>query len=87
MNVELILKDIAKLLNEHGKASWANAFSRLAEEYVDSPEQAVRSIRSLYGGMGSFNDIVVYGSDGVPLGEENSELDRLRKQLYHVCHS
>jgi hypothetical protein len=38
-------------------------------------------LKKLYGGMGSFNDIVLH-KNGIPLIRENDELDDLRHKLY-----
>ncbi|WP_425319215.1 DUF6966 domain-containing protein [Chromobacterium violaceum] len=40
---------------------------------------------SLYGGMGSLNDLILY-KDGQPLAKENVELDSFRIKLHALCH-
>ncbi|QND84420.1 Uncharacterized protein ChrSV_2193 [Chromobacterium vaccinii] len=42
-------------------------------------------ILSMYGGMGSLNDLILY-KDGQPLVKENVELDSLRVKLHTLCH-
>jgi hypothetical protein len=37
--------------------------------------------------MGSFNDIVLHGADGMPLRGENDELHQMRSELYSMCRS
>ena len=81
------LKRIAELLASHGEPTWAASFEHFASEFDESPELAKGRIRSVFGGMGSFNDIVLHGPNGVPLGPENEELDRLRSELYSKCQS
>lgn len=77
----LLLK-ISNLLAGHGEPTWAKAFGDLADPYAESPESARASIRRLFGGMGSFNDVVLHDLDGSPLREENETLDLLRNRLF-----
>jgi hypothetical protein len=42
----------------------------------------LNALKGLYGGMGSFNDIVLH-KNGIPLIQENDELDGLRHMLYN----
>jgi hypothetical protein len=83
--VESLLRQISNLLGKHGEPAWAEAFDALADQYEESPESTKASARTLYGGMGSFNDIVLYGPGGHPLRDENEELDRFRSRLYAAC--
>ena len=87
MDVESILREIINLLDdpELGALDWRNHFARLADEYTSDPNETKRKIRRLYGGMGSFNDLVFSGPDRKPLQAENDDLDQLRKQLYEAC--
>ncbi|MGE4350240.1 MAG: hypothetical protein AB7D28_10825 [Candidatus Berkiella sp.] len=43
-----------------------------------------RDIVSVYGGMGSFSDLVLHKSR-MPLQEENDKLEQLRHDLYILC--
>lgn len=43
-----------------------------------------RIILSLYGGMGSLNDVVLY-KDGEPNLEINDEFDTLRTKVFDLC--
>jgi len=45
-----------------------------------------RDILSLYGGMGSLNDLVLY-IEGVPDVKINDEFDVLRAAVYDLCYS
>jgi hypothetical protein len=84
-SVESLLRQLAGLLGEHGETAWAESLEKLAAEYGESPELTSRRICSSYGGMGSFNDLVLHGPDGHPLQGENDELSRLRSRLYASC--
>jgi len=85
--INSLLREIADLLAKHNESEWARSFERFADEYDDSPDSTKGRIRSVYGGMGSFNDVILHGPNGIPLGPENDELDRLRSELYAKCRS
>jgi hypothetical protein len=40
---------------------------------------------SMFGGMASLNDVILY-EDRQPVANENRELDALRSKLYDLCH-
>lgn len=73
--------DIANVLSSNDEDSWAKTFEKLSSELDFDCESSIFSLRKLYGGMGSFNDIVLH-KDGIPLIRENDELDELRHTLY-----
>ena len=52
-------------------------------DYIDKTdeEEIINYIQSLYGGMGSFNDLVLYIGES-PSVDENERLDKLRRQLF-----
>ncbi len=72
------------MMKEFDQTSWADAFARLAVEYKQEPEMVSGKIVALYGGMGSFNDIIFFRG-GKVAAEENERLDSLRKRLYELC--
>lgn len=85
--IDALLRRISALLSKHNETEWARSFEHFAVEYSDSPQLTKGRIRSVYGGMGSFNDLILHGPDGIPLGPENDELDQLRSELYAKCRS
>jgi hypothetical protein len=82
MSTERILRDISTLLGDHGEQEWALSFRRLAGEYTAAPSYTRREIRRLYGGMGSFSDLVLHSPQGQPLVAENDTLASLRSELW-----
>lgn len=80
MTIKDYCLEISKLLKEanHEKSK---AFIQLGNLYVTHKEEAVSSIKKLYGGMGSFNDLVLY-KDGKVDTEANEKLSALRENLY-----
>lgn len=84
-NISVILLRTAELLRLGELTDWACAFERLDNHMAIDPNGTIDNILSLYGGMGSFNDLILY-RDGKPLVCENNELDALRMHLYGLCH-
>ena len=77
---------LIELLDQHGKESWGAALRNLISDYDSKPDEVKANIRRLYGGMGSFNDLVFQDKNG-PLGLENDELDRMRLELFTACNT
>jgi hypothetical protein len=51
----------------------------------EEPLSTISKILSIFGGVGSFGDVILY-RDGQPLIAENDELYHLRTALYALCH-
>lgn len=83
-NVEVILSRLIELLRAGAANEWAVAIEKIKEEFEQDPSYSSQRILSIYGGMGSFNDVVLY-REGQPLILENNELDDLRNRLYSIC--
>ena len=82
--IEEILIRMEKLLSNSELLDWVNALSFCHRELLNEPKSAKDKIKSMYGGMGSLNDIVLY-KDGQLLISENMEFDELREKLYGLC--
>ena len=86
------LISIHSLLVATTTPDWAIRFSDCINAWEmaksESEKKSVaRKIYSIYGGMGSFNDLVLFKESKV-LREENSRLDDLRKTLFaEVIHA
>lgn len=83
-DIDILLKRMVELLRLGGVDDWANTFERLRDELAVDPEGVESKILSMYGGMGSLNDLVLY-RNGQPLLAENNEFDALRTRLYESC--
>lgn len=79
------LEEMALLLRIGGLDDWARQLQSLYIEYARDPEGTAWKIVSLYGGMGSINDLVLY-KDGLPLIDENNRFFELKSKLYSICH-
>lgn len=74
---------MAMLLDNGGFPTWAASFKQIQAELVVDSASAVRTLRGMFGGMGSLNDIVLQTSEGAS-GPMNSEFDKLRSDLYRL---
>ncbi|MFK0369039.1 DUF6966 domain-containing protein [Enterobacter sichuanensis] len=73
--------DIITILSSNDEDSWAKIFEKLGFELDVDYESSIYSLKKLYGGMGSFNDLVLH-KNGTPLLRDNDELEDLRHKLY-----
>ena len=85
LSIPEMLERIASLLSAYNESSWSRACLSHASLFKTDPELAKSEIRSMYGGMGAFNDLVLQTSDGVMPRADNVELDALRTKLYDLC--
>jgi hypothetical protein len=84
-NIETILARMAELLHIGGCDNWVRTLNKYHREIANNPSGTAASIRVMYGGMGSFNDLVLY-RNGQLLRAENDEFDALRSELYQLCY-
>ena len=80
------LSALADLLERHGVDSWAPTL-RKKSEFAVADCELLRYLKSLFGGMGSLNDIYICQENGHRIAREemravNKELNRLSHQLY-----
>lgn len=80
-----VLERVAMLLSDYNEDSWARACRSHASAFSSDPKEVKGQIRSMYGGMVSFSDVVLHGSDGSIPRAENAELDDLRGRLFELC--
>lgn len=83
-DIQIILARMIELLRVGSFNDWAVALEKIKGEFEVDPEYSSLKLLSMYGGMGSLNDIVLY-QEGQPLALENNELDSLRAKLYELC--
>lgn len=83
MDIKDYCINIYELLLEAGETNWQNSFKDFISELEKQENTSVyRKILSIYGGAGSFNDLVLY-KDGVFYMKENNKLELLRNGLYN----
>ena len=83
-NIQTVLTRMVELLRVGGLNDWARALEGFRGEMQQDPGATTARILSMYGGMGSLNDLILY-KDGKVLVQENDELDALRSRLYELC--
>ncbi len=83
--MQLILHRMILLLELSNINDWADCLKIISNQFARSPDDAKRKILSLYGGMGSLNDLLLQ-KDGVLFKKENEEFDTLKSKLFNICH-
>jgi hypothetical protein len=83
-HIKEVLVEISTLLKNYKENEWSITFnSFLLEIDIEEIDTVKKGVRSLYGGMGSFNDLVLY-SNGVLSYRGNVILDELRRELFDI---
>jgi hypothetical protein len=81
-----VLSDLVVLLSDAHQSRYSRGISSIHDALRDAQgdhareQTVIRQILSLYGGMGSFQDLVLQDSNGVR--PEQDEFDRLRHRLF-----
>jgi len=92
------LAEVANFLDRYRETRWAahfrqcwNDLGTLIQEGAPGPEKAAVAarVRSVYGGMGSFRDLVIHPLNGHPVQENdvnavNQTLDGLAGRIYDL---
>ena len=93
-NIEHLIERIIFLLKDNDCSDWISIFKELLHGCKTRQEdEVVKKILSIYGGMGSFNDLVLQKNYKKSMSEEeyeillegNDKLDKLRHELYNAC--
>lgn len=83
MKTKEILRSILEILKKVDEKEWIPVFTNFLNDIeIEDFQMLKRQILKIYGGMGSFNDLVLY-DDGQLCYNENINLDKLRKELYY----
>lgn len=87
-NKQLIdkIQKMAELLKVAKHLQWSNRLENISNFFGEDENTAIRETLSLYGGMGSLNDLVLYTGKH-PDGKLNDEFDSLRTAVYELCHA
>lgn len=80
-NLESIIEKLIALFEEFNLKKWEKAYKNMLLCLQEDPEYAKYQLRISFGGMGSFNDLILH-RDGIALIEENDYLNELRDKLY-----
>lgn len=85
IQIELLvsIKRMVELLTVCNQHQWGLALTTALNQ-SSGDQNLERTIISLYGGMGSLNDVVLY-KDGEPDLAINDEFDTLRTKVFDLC--
>lgn len=72
---------MAALLQLGGYYDWSASIRSLANDFESFPELVRSNFLSLYGGMGSLNDVLICINGKISI-DENEEFDKIRSELY-----
>jgi hypothetical protein len=85
-----LLDEASELLSAHGAMQWADWLSKDARLIRSSDFYGIEHLLSAFGGMGSFNDVVLCsasdgGNPARMLIAENDQLSVLRTSIYDTA--
>lgn len=87
-----VLEQLAELLERDGDQHWSRWMRTARARLLDGDPDAIRYLLSAYGGMGSFNDLILgqrYDSNGFSwkpgYAELNQRFDDLRGEAYDLA--
>ena len=83
MTIKEYCLKISQLLVGTNNSDKSDTFVWLANNYDADKKDTLSKIKSMYGGMGSFSDMVLYKNGEVDF-ERNDELNTLREGLYNA---
>ncbi len=84
-----LLENLLNLLKTHNESHWVNWYSKSLQSLRDN-RFAIPQILGAYGGMGSFNDLIIHPMNGHTIEESeidlvNNRLRELAKEIYDIC--
>jgi ribosomal protein S24E len=86
MTIKNYCLQISKLLEGTNNSDKSDTFTSLANHYDFDKNDVISKIKSMYGGMGSFSDMVLYKNGKVDF-EGNEKLSIVREELYNAVAS
>ncbi len=82
--IKLIINKIITILVECDKEDFISELQYFLIYIDQNYEDCLYKMRTIYGGMGSFNDVILY-KNGEILIKENREFSLLRNDLFEIC--
>jgi hypothetical protein len=84
------IKETVSLLEQVREEHWCNWMMKSLRYLENSDYYGIEHLRDAFGGMGSFNDLLISKDNGYPItdaeyGPINDRLDRLRDELYELA--
>lgn len=78
------MHELERLLRDQRQFHWADNVARCVQSVDRSDAYGLRSFLTLFGGMGSLNDLVLWRTD-MTLGEENDRLQTLTSAAWEIA--
>ncbi|HDR2844100.1 TPA: hypothetical protein QCK30_002582 [Enterobacter sichuanensis] len=82
-DINILLNKIIELLISCDESVWSRKLMYFREHLDSDYDHALLDIRSIFGGAGSFNDLILQ-NNGKMLREENNTLNKLQDELYSL---
>ncbi|UWX93459.1 hypothetical protein N2K86_00410 [Enterobacter mori] len=82
-DIHMLLNKIIELLVSCDESVWSKRLINYREDLDSDYDQTVLAIRSIFGGAGSFNDLILQ-NNGKMLRAENNTLNELSDELYSL---
>jgi len=79
-----VLDEIIQLLDADGEQHWSGWMRQSRDWLLNSDFAGIEHLLSAYGGMGSFNDLIIFQNKGGYV-EMNNKLDNLRRQAWELA--
>ena len=76
------LERLVALLHRHGEEHWSGWARRSLAELENRDARGLYRVRQAYGGMGSFNDLVLDGASPESRRQANTDLHALRERVF-----
>jgi len=84
------LKEVIQLLDGVGERYWSEWMAVALTQIEDADFSGIEHLRAAYGGMGSFNDILMHRLNGftgteMECRDLNERLERLRSEMWKLA--
>jgi hypothetical protein len=78
---------LSDLLSEHGEDGWAGFLETCHEQIISGEPYGLEELNTVFGSMGSFNDMVLTHRNGLKLSQEeineaNDKLSTLNSEIF-----
>jgi hypothetical protein len=85
-----LLESTIELLNRYGVRGWGSWFSESIALLRQNPSTGIDKVLNSYGGMGSFNDLVISHLNQHQIAEAeemqaNNQLEQYRTEIYQLA--
>ena len=79
-------KQLEEICRTGDAERWADLFAYFKQKIIDGESQeAKRELKSIFGGMGSFNDLILQKNGQIL--DSNARLQELRSELFDTIYS